>query len=163
MQWYAVTGGMQDWNYVYADVFELTLELSCTKYPIEKELQSYWEDNREALLQYIEEVHRGVYGYVKSSIGHPVENAAITVNNNTHVSYSRKNGEFWKLLLPGKYNITIEADGFERHSEEIVIPEQEKVIRFDVTLMHDDPQHWLVFYTALFCIRPEIGFNFYDS
>lgn len=140
--WYAVTGGMQDWNYVFADVFEITLEVGCTKYPRENELPGYWEDNREALIQYIEEVHRGVYGYVRSSIGKPIENAAITVNNNTHVTYTWKTGEFWRLLLPGKYNITIEAEGFESHTEEIVITDQDKVLRYDVSLMHDDPQHW---------------------
>lgn len=46
------------------------------------------------------------------------------------------------MLLPGKYNLTIEAEGFEPHSEEIIITEQDKVLRYDVTLMHDDPQHW---------------------
>lgn len=140
--WYSVTGGMQDWNYVYADVFEITLEISCTKYPKESELPKYWDENRDALIQYIEQVHRGVYGYVRSSIGKPIENAAISVSNNTHVTYTRKSGEFWKLLLPGRYNITIEAEGYESHSEEIIITEQDKVLRFDVSLMHDDPQHW---------------------
>lgn len=140
--WYSVTGGMQDWNYVFAGVYELTLELGCTKYPLEADLPTYWEDNREALIQYIEEVHRGVYGFVKSSIGKPIKNVAITVNNNTHVTYTNGDGEFWKLLLPGRYNISFEADGFESHSEEIVITEQDKVLRLDLSLMHDDPQHW---------------------
>lgn len=140
--WYSVTGGMQDWNYVYAGVFEITLELSCTKYPRASELLSYWKDNREALIKYMEEVHRGAFGYVKSSIGTPISNAAITINNNTHVTYTTKTGEFWKLLLPGRYNITVEAEGYEIHTEEIVIPEQEKVLRLDVNLMRDDPQHW---------------------
>lgn len=141
---------MQDWNYIYGGVLELTLELSCTKYPKESELPQFWDENREALLQYVEEVHRGVFGYVRSTIGHPVENAAVTVDNNTHVTYSWKNGEFWKLLLPGKYNITIEADGFEKHSEEIVITEQDKVLRYDVSLMRDDPQHWLVIHSQIY-------------
>lgn len=139
---YSVTGGMQDWNYVYGGVFEITLELSCTKYPKESELAEFWDANREALLKYMEEVHRGVFGYVRSSIGHPVANVAITVNNNEHVIYSWKTGEYWRMLLPGRYNITFEAEGFETHSEEIVITEQDKVLRLDVSLMHDDPQHW---------------------
>lgn len=133
---------MQDWNYVFAGVLELTLELGCTKYPKEKELPEYWEDNREALVKYIEESHRGVFGYVKSSLGKPIENAAITVNNNAHVTYTWKNGEFRKLLLPGRYNLTIEAESYESHSEEITITEEDKVLRYDVSLMHDDPQHW---------------------
>lgn len=133
---------MQDWNYVYAGVFELTLELGCTKYPKKDELPTFWDDNREALVKYMEEVHRGVYGYIRSSIGTPIENAAITVNDNNHAAYSIKSGEFWKLLLPGRYNITIQAESYEPHSEEIEIMEQDRVLRFDVNLMRDDPQHW---------------------
>lgn len=140
--WYSVTGGMQDWNYVFADVFEITLELSCTKYPKEIDLNQYWQDNRDALIQYIEETHRGVYGYVRSTIGNPIQNAAIKINNNTHLSYAWKTGEFWKLLLPGRYNVTFEADGYESHTEQIEITEQDRVLRLDVSLMRLDPQHW---------------------
>lgn len=140
--WYSVTGGMQDWNYVFAGVFEITLELSCVKYPRANELLSFWNDNREALVQYIDAVHRGAYGHIQSSIGTPIVNAAITVNNNTHVTYSKKGGEFWKLLMPGRYNITVEAEGYEPHFEEIDIPEKERMLRMEVYLMRDDPQHW---------------------
>lgn len=133
---------MQDWNYVQAGTFEITLELSCTKYPNENELPSFWDDNREALIDYIGQVHRGVFGYVRSSIGTAIENVAITVNNNTHVTYTTMSGEFWKLLLPGQYNITFEAEGYESHTEPLEITEKEKVKRLDMQLMSDDPQHW---------------------
>lgn len=140
--WYSVTGSMQDWNYVFAGVFEITLEVSCNKYPFEKDLPSYWDANREALLKYIEQVHRGAYGYIKSSIGTPIAHASITVNNSTHVNLSGKNGEYWKLLLPGRYTIVVEAEGYETHSEEITIDEATGVLRLDISMMRDDPQHW---------------------
>lgn len=41
------TGGMQDYNYVFHGCMELTLEISCCKYPLTKELPKLWDDNRE--------------------------------------------------------------------------------------------------------------------
>lgn len=44
--WYPLTGGMQDFNYVWYGCMEVTLELSCCKYPSAVELPKYWEDNK---------------------------------------------------------------------------------------------------------------------
>lgn len=140
--WYSVTGGMQDWNYVSAGVFEITLEVGCSKFPMQKELPNFWNQNREALIKYIEQVHRGIFGYVKSSIGSPIANASITINNSLHVIFSRDSGEFWRLLLPGRYNVSVEAVGYEPHVEEVVIDENVGLLRLDFSLMRDDPQHW---------------------
>lgn len=51
-----VTGGMQDYNYVWASCFEITLELSCCKYPPASQLLQEWENNRESLITLIEKV-----------------------------------------------------------------------------------------------------------
>lgn len=63
--WYPLTGGMQDYNYVWGGCMEITLELSCCKYPPASELPKYWEDNRAvskniiALLQIPKEFQNG--------------------------------------------------------------------------------------------------------
>ncbi len=54
--WYVIDGGMQDWSYVFTSDMEITVEVGCTKYPEEKDLQSYWEDNKGALLAFITQV-----------------------------------------------------------------------------------------------------------
>ena len=73
-QWYPLSGGMQDWNYLNTNDFEITLELSCFKYPLSVELHQLWKDNREALLAFIEKVHMGIKGFVIDKItGEPIK------------------------------------------------------------------------------------------
>ena len=50
------SGGMQDYNYLHSNCFEIAVELSCCKYPHSQELTTEWNNNREALLAYIEQV-----------------------------------------------------------------------------------------------------------
>lgn len=141
--WYAVTGGMQDWSYLHGGTYELTLEIGCYKFPKAEELSSYWMDNREALIKYIEQVHNGLKGFVKSSIGTSIAHAAISVNNIQHVTYTGKDGDFYRLLLPGKYNITASAKGYEAQTVEVTIPESgNRSLIHSFSLMRNDPQHW---------------------
>lgn len=44
--WYPLTGGMQDYQYVWYGCMEVTLEISCCKFPPAYELKKYWEDNQ---------------------------------------------------------------------------------------------------------------------
>lgn len=139
--WYSVTGGMQDWNYVQAGCFEITVELGCEKFPSAIELPTIWDANRESLLRYIEQVHNGVAGVISSSIGTPISNAAITIDGVEHVTRSTVAGEYWKLLTPGTYEIVIEACGYELHRDTITVGKNGS-LRHDISLMRDDPQHW---------------------
>jgi len=49
---------MQDFNYLHSNAFEITLELSCCKYPSAKDgyLEKEWDNNKEAILTYMEMV-----------------------------------------------------------------------------------------------------------
>uniref|UniRef100_A0A1I8MWK5 Peptidase M14 domain-containing protein n=1 Tax=Musca domestica TaxID=7370 RepID=A0A1I8MWK5_MUSDO len=140
-QWYSVTGGMQDWNYIKAGVMELTLELGCDKFPMGEELPKFWQDNREPLLLFIEQIHNGIRGSIRSSIGHPVAGAAIMLDDAKHATYSGVYGDYVKLALPGVHNVTILADGFSPQRELVEVPAKGQ-IHLDITLMRDDPQHW---------------------
>ncbi|KAL3319802.1 hypothetical protein Ciccas_001507 [Cichlidogyrus casuarinus] len=123
--WYPVNRGMQDFNYLATNCYEITLELGCKKYPPGEDLPKYWDMNRESLLQYINKAHSGVkgmiYGYnaTKDDIV-PLRDVRIKVARVedgvikpiTHDVVSNPDGDFYRLLEPGTYTVMAAAKGF---------------------------------------------------
>jgi len=52
--WYEVNGGMQDWSIYYKKDFQVTIELSNTKWPEYSKIDYYYEQNRPALIQLVQ-------------------------------------------------------------------------------------------------------------
>ncbi|XP_078080466.1 carboxypeptidase N catalytic chain [Mustelus asterias] len=111
--WYSLSRGMQDFNYLHTNCFEITLELSCKKFPPESELQREWYGNREALLAFMEEVHKGIKGMVLDENNNGIYKAVISVSGINHDVTSGIGGDFFRLLLPGKYVVTASAPGYQ--------------------------------------------------
>lgn len=103
---------MQDYNYIWGSCMEITLELSCCKFPHHYELPKFWMDNKQALLRYIGEVHRGVRGFILDPNGNAVPRANLKIKGRNVGFKSSKVGEFWRILLPGVYTMEVYADGY---------------------------------------------------
>ncbi|XP_067858101.1 carboxypeptidase N catalytic chain [Heptranchias perlo] len=138
--WYSLARGMQDFNYIHTNCFEITLELSCRKFPPENELQREWNGNREALLAYIEEVHKGIKGMVLDENNNGIHNAVISVSGINHDVTSGVGGDYFRLLLPGKYTVTASAPGYEDKAFHVnVDPNQPTRVDFQLVPRAGEP------------------------
>ncbi|MEE6480530.1 hypothetical protein FKM82_012601 [Ascaphus truei] len=124
-KWYPVQGGMQDYNYVFGQCFETTIEISCCKYPDAKTLSQFWSDNKVALIEYMKQVHLGIKGQVFDMFGAPIPNAIVEVQGRTHICPYRtnKNGEYYLLLLPGIYHFNVTVPGAPSIIKSLYVPE----------------------------------------
>ncbi|XP_075130539.1 carboxypeptidase M [Leptodactylus fuscus] len=107
--WYKVKGGMQDYNYIYHQCIEITIELSCCKYPDSSTLQGFWNDNKISVIEYIKQVHIGVKGQVLDMYRNPIQNAIVDVQGRARICpyQTNENGEYYLLLLPGTYTLKV--------------------------------------------------------
>ncbi|KAI5097763.1 putative carboxypeptidase X1 isoform X1 [Silurus meridionalis] len=111
--WHTVPGSMNDFSYLHTNCFEVTVELSCDKFPHASELPKEWENNRESLLVYMEQVHRGVRGVIKDKDTKAgIADAIIKVDDIDHHIRSASDGDYWRLLNPGDYKVTVMAEGY---------------------------------------------------
>lgn len=51
--------GLNDFSYLHTNCFELSIYVGCDKYPHESELPEEWENNRESLIVFMEQVWPG--------------------------------------------------------------------------------------------------------
>ncbi|XP_073411600.1 carboxypeptidase M isoform X2 [Dendrobates tinctorius] len=107
--WYKIKGGMQDYNYIFKQCMEITLEVSCCKYPDASTLQGFWNDNKVSLIEYMKQVHLGIKGQVFDTNGAPIQNAVVDVQDRQRICPYRtnENGEYYLLLLPGTYTFNV--------------------------------------------------------
>uniref|UniRef100_A0A8C2WBB1 AE binding protein 1 n=1 Tax=Cyclopterus lumpus TaxID=8103 RepID=A0A8C2WBB1_CYCLU len=111
-KWKPITGSMNDFSYLHTNSFELSIFLGCDKFPHQSELANEWEKNREAMLIFMEQVHRGIRGIVKDQQGNPIANATVSVEGINHDVTTALTGDYWRLLNPGEYRVTVRAEGF---------------------------------------------------
>ncbi|EDS33488.1 silver [Culex quinquefasciatus] len=132
--WYELNGGMQDFNYVFSNCFEITLELSCCKFPRASELPKEWHKNKRSLIEYIKLVHVGVKGLVTDSNGYPIKDADVIVDGISQNIRTTQRGEYWRLLVPGNYKIRVEAVGYYPSQEVPITITSEQPLRVNFSL-----------------------------
>ena len=139
-QWYIVRGGMQDFNYVFSNCFEITVELSCCKYPTVGSIAKEWDRNRDSMLAYLEQGHLGAKGVVSDNAGKAVSHKVLVeVQGIDKKVWTTERGEYWRLLTPGSYRIRaidpVNKYRYSRKKSEVFIPSPMGYIHFLLLLL----------------------------
>jgi len=151
--WYSLAGGMQDYNYLASNCFELTLELDCKKWVKDDEIEGHWIDNKDALINYIKMTHLGIKGTAsivdESTMAlKPIAGARIKVvryfgpKNVVYIHHdilSAKDGDFYRLLEDGTYVVLMVHDDYPNLMDIQCVnvqysPERLSATKLDMTL-----------------------------
>lgn len=58
---------------------------------------------------------------MKDEDDQPIDGARISVANRRHDVFSSRDGDFWRLLVPGSYEITVSARGYEQETKSCTV------------------------------------------
>ncbi|KAJ6920303.1 carboxypeptidase D [Populus alba x Populus x berolinensis] len=131
--WYPIYGGMQDWNYIHAGCFELTLEISENKWPNANELPTLWEYNKMSLLNLAASlVKTGIHGRIFSSdSGMPLPGSVTIKGINYTVIAGRGFADYHRLLAPGeRYEVMASMPGYKPKTTRISLEEAAMTLDF---------------------------------
>jgi carboxypeptidase D len=122
--WYALYGGMQDWNYLNTANFELTLELSDIKWPPASMLEGFWADNQMSLVALIRELFKGARGRVTDAeTNQPILDASVEVRSINHPVTVDSLGYYYRPLVAGDYTVRVSAFGYLSRELPVHVPE----------------------------------------
>ena len=133
--WYAISGGMQDWSYRYMGCNEVTIEIGNIKTPPSSQIPQFWSENRDSMLAYIETSLVGVRGLVTDgATGEPLAATVRVAGRNHDVFTDPDVGDYHRMLEPGTYTLSFEANGFEAKSVPNVVVGSGSATRLEVPL-----------------------------
>jgi hypothetical protein len=148
--WYPIYGGMQDFNYVHGGCMELTLEISCDKWPqyIREDYRQYFDENRESMLTFAELGLYGLRGHVVDNQNKPIPTARIEIVGRTHlkVHADEYTGKYFRLVPAGVHKVKATALGYHDQIVEFTYVDREiSVVDF---VLHQDEDYSPEFFTA---------------
>lgn len=140
VDWYQINGGLQDWSYVWMGDMDITMEISNAYWPSASQLPTFWNDNRPAMIAYMQFAHRGVRGVVTdASTGAPLLAQIMVQGRDDFTAYADSGvGDYHRPLQPGTYNIDVTSFGYWPAHLTNVQVQQGPPTRLDVQLQPAD-------------------------
>ena len=106
--WYLVKGGMQDWSCFFYNDLQITLEVSHSKWPNYNDIPGFYKSNRDSMLNYMSNVHRGAgIKFKRSNVSGTVVIKQLSPATKDMGSFAFSSSEFYKVLPEGQYSYTV--------------------------------------------------------
>ena len=135
--WFEANGGRQDFVTFFHRTREFTLEISNDKRLNAALLPTFWDYNRDALLNYMEEAQYGLRGTITDcNTGIPVLAEIIIPEHdslNSSVFSSISDGSYFRFLDEGQYDIIYVAEGYDTLRTQVDIIDK-TMVRFDASI-----------------------------
>ncbi|MBR5982873.1 MAG: T9SS type A sorting domain-containing protein [Bacteroidales bacterium] len=136
--WSIVSGSRQDYMTYYQHCREVTMEISRTHVVTDPdELQSYWNNSKDALLSYAMECDYGFWGVVTDAVTHEPVEAMIKVLNHdrfhSEVYSHLPLGAYHRPIMAGTYTVEVSAPCYQTATFTVTTKPGTKV-RHDVEL-----------------------------
>ncbi|MDR2835687.1 MAG: T9SS type A sorting domain-containing protein [Bacteroidales bacterium] len=115
--WYVITGSRQDYMNYFKHCREITLELSVTKMLGVEQLNNYWNYNRQAMLNFTEQVLYGFHGIVTDQCSEmPISDVKVEItghdNYDSEVYSFSPLGNYYRPIYTGTYQVTFSKAGY---------------------------------------------------
>lgn len=125
--WYVVRGGMQDWSCFFYNDLQITLEVSHTKYPSYSDIPGFYKSNRDSMVNYMKQVHRGAgIKFKRSNVSGTVVVKQVAPVTKNLGSFAFSGSEFYKVMPEGQYTFTV-SEKSKRTKEVTVMIEKDKI------------------------------------
>ncbi len=135
-QWYQTLGDLNDYSYGIDSDIDWTIELANEFVPPYSQIPGIFEENRQAMLDFVERAGQGIGGFVfDAETGDTIKEARIYVEEiGWPVFTDPVLGDYVRVLQPGTYTVRVEANGYEPATVTGVQVQQGQLTRLDVSL-----------------------------
>ncbi|MBN1652066.1 MAG: carboxypeptidase regulatory-like domain-containing protein, partial [Bacteroidales bacterium] len=114
--WYSVAGGRQDYMNYFHQCREVTIEQSIAKFLSSDKLPALWEYNKQAMLNYLEQVLYGFRGKITDAeTGDPIQAKIEIEGHDFDHSFvtSTEQGNYFRPIKSGTYSLRFSADNYD--------------------------------------------------
>lgn len=138
---YPINGATKDYDYGSGGEIGWSIEVCYTKTPPPESIDVIFERDKPAMLLLMHKAGQGIHGQVTDSVTSEPLRAMIYVNSANWQSYSCPiNGDFHRFYLPGTYDVTVTAPGYESKTiNNVIVPASgDSSVYIDVELTPDN-------------------------